>query len=193
MIKTYFIPSGLKLILVFVILLFVNFTKAQLSSTDSVQQISISKIHSPKRAATFSAMLPGLGQAYNKKYWKIPVIYIGFGALAYSFTINQQKFSKYKNAYAARIDGDPYTIDDYVNVYTDENLNTLQRYYHRYRDLSAIGVAAFYLLNIIDASVDAHFFTFDISDNLSLNIRPTLIPTAYGNAYNSGVSILIKL
>jgi Family of unknown function (DUF5683) len=149
--------------------------------------------HSPKKAAAMSAMLPGFGQAYNHKYWKIPVVYAGFGVLAYSFTINQKKYVQYRTAYANRIDGDPTTSDDYVNIYSDENLNTLQRYYHRYRDLSVIGIAAFYLLNIVDASVDAHFFTYDVSDNLSLHVCPTLINTARVNSYTGGISLVIKL
>jgi hypothetical protein len=163
-----------------------------MSATDTIKAQPLGT-HSPKKAASFSAMLPGLGQAYNKKYWKIPVIYVGFGALAYSINFNQQRFVKYRNAYVSRIDDDPTTVDDFVNIYSDENLNTLQRYYHRYRDLSVIGVAAVYLLNIIDASVDAHFFTFNISDDLSMQIRPSYINTAYRNAYVSGISVVIKL
>ena len=162
--------------------------------TTNVSPIPSKKIspHSPKKAALFSTALPGLGQAYNKKYWKIPIIYAGFAGLAYSYSINQSKFKTYRNAYKYRIDSDPNTIDAYVGVYTDENLNTLQKYYHRYRDLSVIGIAALYVLNIVDASVDAHLFKFDVSDDLSMQIEPTLINTATTNIYTGGIGLKIK-
>ncbi len=161
--------------------------------TTNVSPIPSKKIssHSPKKAALFSTALPGLGQGYNKKYWKIPVIYAGFAGLAYSYSINQTKFKTYRNAYKYRIDSDPNTTDAYVGVYTDENLNTLQKYYHRYRDLSVIGMAALYVLNIVDASVDAHLFKFDVSDNLTMNIAPTFINTS-SNTFTSGIGLKIK-
>lgn len=170
-------------------------TTAQVTVIDTTKSNTIpaKKIipHSPKKAALFSTAMPGLGQAYNKKYWKIPVIYAGFAGLAYSYSINQSKFTTYRNAYKYRIDSDPNTTDAYVGVYTDENLNTLQKYYHRYRDLSVIGMAALYVLNIVDASVDAHLFKFDVSDNLTMNIRPTLVNTS-ANTYTSGIGLKIK-
>lgn len=150
------------------------------------------KYHSPKKAAIMSALLPGLGQAYNKKYWKIPVIYAGFAGLIYSLNYNQTKYIKYRDAYKYRIDNDPATIDNYVGIYRDNDLFTLQKAYNRYRDLSVIGTTLLYLLNIIDASVDAHMFTFDVGDNLSFNIHPTLINTANIYQYNTGISLNIK-
>ena len=119
--------------------------------------------HSPRKAALLSTILPGAGQVYNKKYWKVPVIYAGAAGLAYSFQFNQSRYVKYRDAYKFRIDGDATTTDDYIGLYSDDNLNTLQKYYHRYRDLTVIGFVALYALNIIDASVDAHLFTFDVS------------------------------
>ena len=148
--------------------------------------------HSPKKAALFSTVLPGLGQAYNKKYWKIPVIYAGFASLGYFIVSNQTKYVQYRDAYKFRIDKDPLTVDDYEGKYTEENLNTLQRYYHRYRDLSVIGAGLLYIINIVDASVDAHLFTFNVDDDLSFIIRPTWINTASVNHYTSGVSLSIK-
>ena len=153
---------------------------------------TIKKYHSPKKAAIFSTVLPGLGQAYNKKYWKVPVIYGGFAALGYFINSNQTKYVKYRDAYKYRIDNDPLTIDNYVGKYSDENLNTLQSYYHRYRDLSVIGASLLYILNIVDASVDAHLFSFDVDDNLSFNIRPTWITTACVNHYTGGLSLTVK-
>ena len=104
-------------------------SKINQTATDSVLIIKkIEKKHSPKKAALFSTALPGLGQAYNKKYWKIPIIYAGFAGLGYAFSVNQTKFVNYRNAYKYRIDGDITTTDEYIGVYSDDNLNTLQKY-----------------------------------------------------------------
>jgi len=133
------------------------------------------KDHSPKKAVIMSAILPGLGQAYNKKYWKIPIIYGGLISLGYVVKFNNDNFQDFKKAYVYRVDDNPNTIDKYVDRYTTDNLNTLQDYYHRNRDLSAIGMTAFYLLNIIDAAVDAHLYQFElkVNDDLSLQMQPT--------------------
>ncbi len=145
------------------------------------------KYHSPKKASLMSTVVPGLGQVYNKKYWKVPIIYGGLAGLAYSFNFNQTQYVIFRDAYRDRLLGVP----DAYPRYTPDNLNTLQAYYLRFRNLSAIGISLLYLMNIIDASVDAHMFAFDVSDNLSLNIRPALINTAFSNHYSSGLSLNI--
>ena len=171
--------------------------KDQLTDTSKVDLIDSTKqlpqkLHSPRKATLMSTFCPGLGQIYNKKYWKVPVIYVGFAALAYSINFNQSKYKTYLNAYKDGLNNVP---DAYTNIYNynPEYLNNLQHYYHRYRDLSVIGVAALYLLNVVDACVDAHLFSFDVSENLSLHVQPTLINTAYNNQYRTGLSLTIKL
>lgn len=149
------------------------------------------KPHSPRKAALMSTALPGLGQIYNKKYWKVPLIYACVGGLTYSFQYNQSRYVKYRDAYKYRIDGDASTVDNYVGVYSDDNLSSLYSYYHRYRDLTVIGFAAVYLLNIVDAAVDAHLYHFDVSDDLSMEMRPTMMETTAGT-YNAGLSLRIK-
>lgn len=179
----------------FFLFLYTSGSYAQLTDTIKAETVNpkseTPNYHSPKKAAWFSTALPGLGQVYNKKYWKVPVIYVGFGALAYSFQFNQSGYVKFRNAYKLRIDDDPLTLDDYPQ-YQNADLEMLQKYYHRYRDLSAIGIAALYLLNIVDASVDAHMFTFDVSDDLTLQFHPTLINTANVNQYTTGIGLNIK-
>ncbi|MCW3072848.1 MAG: hypothetical protein JWO44_2738 [Bacteroidetes bacterium] len=150
------------------------------------------KYHSPKKAATFSAIVPGAGQVYNKKYWKLPIIYGGFAGLAYSFQFNQSRYVKYRDALKTRLDDDASTVDPYIDIYNDDQLTTLYQGYHRYRDLTVIGGVALYLLNIVDAAVDAHLFTFNVSDDLSLNIHPALINTAGKNQYTTGIGFNIK-
>lgn len=145
-------------------------------------------VHSPKRAALLSAMLPGLGQAYNKKYWKIPLVYAGIGTIGYFIGWNNKNYKIYRQAYNDIADGDKttnsfldieaakyYDLDNptqYNNFKT--GLSRQQDYLRRNRDLLIISMAAFYGLNIIDASVDAHFFDFDISEDLTFNWQPTL-------------------
>lgn len=135
--------------------------------------------HPPKKAALMSACLPGLGQVYNRKAWKVPIIYAGFGGLGYSLGFNQIYFKRYRNALRLRFDDDPTTNDVYP-LYSDDDLVTLKQYYQRFRDLSIIGMAALYTLNVIDAAVDAHLFYFDVSDDLSLQVTPYMIPTWQG-------------
>jgi hypothetical protein len=147
--------------------------------------------HSPKMAALMSTLIPGLGQTYNKKYWKVPVIYAGLAALAYSINFNQTKYITYLNAYKYRLEGGPISGDNYPE-FRDETLNEFQQYYHRYRNLSVIGASLLYIMNIVDASVDAHMFTFDVGDDLSFNFHPTLINIAHVNGYTTGLSLNIK-
>ncbi|MBK5286306.1 MAG: hypothetical protein JJE25_12975 [Bacteroidia bacterium] len=138
------------------------------------------RTHSASKAILYSAILPGAGQAYNKKYWKIPIIYAGIGALIYAIDYNQRNYSTFKSAYISRTDGDSLTIDNYPR-YTAENLRSLFEYYHRNRDLSYILASSLYILNILDAYVDAELFYFDVSDNLSLHSSPFILNSLNGD------------
>ncbi|MDO8951102.1 MAG: DUF5683 domain-containing protein, partial [Draconibacterium sp.] len=150
--------------------------------------VDAEKIHSPKKATIYSAILPGLGQAYNKKYWKIPIIYAGFGTIGYFIGWNNGFYSTYKIAYSDLTDGNPDT-DSYLDLEatkyydldnsTDFNnfksgLSKQSEYYRRNRVLLIISMVGFYGLNLIDASVDAHLFDFDISEDLTLNWQPAV-------------------
>ena len=177
--------------IVFVLLIFCAINvHGQILQTDSTKTQVVAKktteVHSPKKASLYSAILPGLGQAYNKKYWKIPIIYAGFGTLGYFIGWNNNFYKTYKQAYVDLTDGDESTnsyLDLEASKYYDLNnptdynnfktgLSKQQEYYRRNRDLLIISTVGFYGLNIIDASVDAHFFNFDISEDLSFNWQP---------------------
>jgi len=139
------------------------------------------KVHSVAKAAIFSAVLPGLGQAYNKKYWKIPIIYAGFVAIGYFVVTNNNEYTQFKEAYIYVANGDTVPTDNpYVGKYNKTQLNDAMEFYRRNRDLSIIIGALWYTLNILEAYVDAHFFDYDISDDLSLHISPSAVnvPTA---------------
>jgi hypothetical protein len=144
------------------------------------------ELHSPARAAIYSAILPGLGQAYNRKSWKIPVIYAGFAGLGYAIDFNQKKYTIYRQAFVYRLDGDSTTTDNFVGKYSDDNLRVLKDYYRKNRDLSVIGTVLLYAMNIIDAHVDAHLFDFDVSDNLSLRLAP-------GNYWDNKTLVAFRL
>lgn len=159
------------------------------------------RLHSPKKATIMSAVLPGLGQTYNRKYWKLPIIYGGFAGLLYSIGFADKRYKNYKEAYILRVDGDPKTIDKYDPQkdndevkYSQDGLLQLKEYYRKNRDLSYILTAGLYILNIIDANVDAHFFDFDISKDLSLNITPHIYNnTAFSGGVTASLGLTLKL
>lgn len=152
----------------------------------------------PHKASIYSAVLPGLGQAYNGKYWKIPIIYGGFAGLGAMVVFYDKGYVRYRTAYQYRTDGNPATIDEFANDsrYTEEILTSFKDFYRRQRDQSVIFMFAFYALNIIDATVDAHFLNFDVSEDLSLRIEPAgesfLTGSFYQNQNAIGLRCSIK-
>lgn len=163
------------------------------TNTDTAQPEG-PKPHSAHKASIYSLVLPGLGQAYNKKYWKIPVIYAGFGALAYNFSINRKEMIKFTEAYRYRINGDTYPTDnEYVARYTNPNdLLKGRDFYRRRVELSIIFSAAWYLLNVVDAAVDAHFYDYDVSENLSLSVEPAYISTPFDPVGTGGIRLTMN-
>ena len=119
----------------------------------------------PSKAAFFSAVLPGLGQAYNKKYWKIPIVYAGIGTGIYFYNQNTKDYNRFRDAYKRRLAG--FEDDEFQGI-SEDRLIDAQRTASRNRDVSLIVSIAFYLLNIVDANVDAHLRQYNISDDLSL-------------------------
>ncbi len=154
----------------------------KITAADSIDIAFEKPKHSPRKATIYSAVLPGMGQIYNKKYWKVPLVYIGFGAFGYFIDWNNDQYLIYKQAYADLRDDDPNTNsfqqfneDGRWDSQMQQFSNRLERAKdnaRRNRDLVIISTAAFYVLNIIDASVDAHFFDFDISDDLTFKWVP---------------------
>jgi hypothetical protein len=154
----------------------------------------LAKQHSPKKATWMSACLPGLGQIYNKKYWKVPIIYAGFGVLTYLIVFNTDYYLTYKCAYIEAANGDSTgNYSDIVKKYTKDGILSSREYYRRNLELTILVTAIWYALNIIDAAVDAHLFTFNIDKDVSLRIEPTMIPPAaqYRN-YSSGVKLSLR-
>jgi len=121
-----------------------------------------------------SACLPGLGQIYNKKYWKLPLVYGGLGALTYMVIDNNRKYQDFKIAYQYRTDNIESTVDNYPER-TEDQLQKAREVYRSNLELSVILTAGVYIINIIDASVDAHLYDFNISDDLSMRITPNFL------------------
>jgi len=132
-------------------------------------------LHSQNKAILYSAILPGLGQIYNKKYWKVPIIYGAGGAMVYFIGYNHLKYKKFKEALYTD-STEPVIIDG--RPYPPSVLARGRDFYRRYRDLSVLAFGAIYFLNIVDAMVDANFFYYDVSDDLSLNINPAIFNTS---------------
>jgi len=103
----------------------------------------------------------------------VPIIYAGFAGMGYLIRFNHQRYREFEDALLQRYDNDPATIDEYSGLYTDDNLRSLSDFYRRNRDFSVVGMALIYTLNIIDAHVDAHLFTFDTGDDLSIRWSPS--------------------
>ena len=167
--------SVMRFIFLITFLFFVSYSFSQAAKlvSDTTKKTSV---HSPKKAVILSAIIPGLGQAYNKKYWKIPIVYAALGTTIYIFDYNNKLYKEYKRSYISKTYTD--TLHGKIfDPHPDKSVSQVQEYeitYHKHRDLSVILTALFYTLNIADAYVDAHLMSFDVSDNLSLNILPSL-------------------
>ena len=166
----------------------------------------------PVRATMLAVALPGLGQIYNKKYWKTPIVYLGFGGVAYSIHYFSSYYSTYMTAYQDFIDdvagtnsyldiitADPSTYDrlNYPDTYSsslesqykDAMLAKID-YFKKYRDFSYIGIGLWYLLTILDAHVDACLFNYDVSDNLGVDIIP--LAMIQQNSIQTGINLSVK-
>src|SRR5690606_32999423 len=135
------------------------------------------------KALLYSAIIPGGGQFYNRKYWKIPIVYGGFVALGVSINFNQNYYSEFVRELNYRGDGDPLTEPKYdEELIPSSRIIEARDYYRRYRDLCIIGVGVMYGLNIVDAYVDAELSNFDISEDLSMRVSPSFQFDPFGPA-----------
>jgi hypothetical protein len=166
------------------------------------------------KATMMAVSFPGLGQVYNRKYWKIPIVYAGFGALIYSANYNSKNYKTYIKAYQdftdaipetqsyiPLISADPKTYDPvlYPESYLPANATAYEEgmlrmvdYYKRYRDLSYIGIGAWYMLSILDANVDASLFNYDINNNLDITFVPMQV-TLPGGYMGAGISVDLRI
>lgn len=154
------------------------------------------KGHDPAKAAILSAVLPGAGQYYNKKYWKIPVVYVGIGGLSAWLAYNSYELNNINAAYRTYFDGDTLTNGFYKNYSTKSQLAIKRKEYKRSLDISAISLGVWYLLNIVDATVDAHLIDFDVNQDISISLAPDIkMKNAYSldikDNFYTGVSMKV--
>lgn len=145
--------------------------------------------NAPAKAAFYSAVFPGLGQAYNKSYWKIPLVYIAIGTPLYFYLDNNSQYNRYRDAFKSRLAG--FENDEFIGILTDEDLVEAQKLFRENRDLSLLLTIAAYILNIVDANVEAHLNQFNISDDLSM--RPSAIQNFSTGEQAFGLSLNLKL
>lgn len=157
--------------------------------SDSIQTIESIDPLSPSRAAFYSAILPGLGQAYNKKYWKIPIVYGAIGTGVYFYNWNKNELDRYKTAYNQRINGFPDEFDgqDGNPFISEDGLVRAQNVYIKNRDLSLFITLGLYALNIIEANVDAHLD--DKAFNKNLSLKPNFYYDPVQNTTVAGIYI----
>lgn len=157
--------------------------------TKKTRNDSTAKKHDPRKATIRSAILPGWGQAYNRKYWKIPIVYGALGITASVFNFNLQQYHKVRFAYITLRDtvhaDYPRVAAELQPFITNNDLNSLRNYRDEFRkniDYSVLFFLLFWGLNVVDATVDAHLKEFDVSKDLSLKIKPTIsnMPYAMG-------------
>lgn len=161
----------------------------------------------PTRVVWMGAIIPGYGQIINRSYWKLPIVYTGFLACGYAITLNSTKYENYKQAYKDISDTNDktnsfmdllpagYSVDNFPGGRTglQNNLKSFYDQYRRYRDLSIIATIGYYAITIVEAYVDAQLFDFDISTDLSMHVRPSLLQNAYGRSNTPGLQVSLSL
>jgi hypothetical protein len=204
--------------IMFFLLFFLVLSQHEMMAQDTiavpVKSKKVLKLSSMK-ATMMAAALPGSGQIYNRKYWKIPLVYGGFGAIGYFVVNNTTMYSKYTKAYQDFTDKVPST-NSYINlirgidpqsydtVIYPESANASDYaavknglirqidYFRKYRDLSYLGIAAWYIISILDANVDASLSDYDIGENINLAIAPVQVPGYYFATMGVNVSLRIN-
>nr|WP_294784919.1 DUF5683 domain-containing protein [uncultured Flavobacterium sp.] len=159
--------------------------KTTIISKDSLTSETIDPLR-PAKASFFSAILPGLGQVYNKKYWKVPLVYGAIGTSTYLYLDNHKKYNIYRDEYKNRLAGNVSETSSLAGL--DENrLIRIQKGFQRNRDLSALFIVGFYILNIIDANIDAALSQFNVDEKLAF--KPAIIKNDIASNNNFGFAI----
>jgi hypothetical protein len=162
--------------------------QSKMTSTKDAFKLDLYDPLAPARSAFYSAIVPGLGQAYNGSYWKIPLVYAGIGTSLYLVLENDKQYNRYRDAYKSRLAG--FENDEFQNILSDDGLINAQKQFRQNKEFAILATAAFYLLNIVDANVDAHLKQFDVSEDLS--IRPVFEPNFLSGNIDYGLTLNFK-
>ena len=205
LLKCHFYPKDQSLIwsqlLVFLFVLLFSNTQLQAQSTVVEFENSTDSVyryfpdHSPSKATWMSAALPGLGQYYNQMYWKIPIIYAGFSTLVFFVSENKYQYNRFKEAYAISIEipEGQTSSNPLVNNYNSEQLLSQREYYQSSLEMSYILTGIFYILQIVDAAVDANLYGYDIDEDLTISVQPQWVPTEAGIRMAPGIGFSWKI
>lgn len=193
--------GGILIVMCFLLQINYNKSVAQNINNDSISirennqiaktTFTKSKNHSPKLATWLSVVVPGAGQVYNKKYWKVPIIYAAASGAIYGVWFNTKHYNEFRDAYIERLQTGQNHETYYARL-QQETLVSARDYYRYYRDLSYIGLGAVYVLQIIDAAVDAHFFDFVIKDDLTVHITPMIVPQTASSFTSTQLLVSLK-
>ena len=170
---------------------------------DAAVSYKTNDVSDVKKATTLACIFPGAGQIYNKSYWKVPFVIGGFASMIYCIDWNNRGYQRFKKAYALLADYDKNPdkypdgpTDEFHGRYSADFIRNLRNNYRRNRDLCIIVSGALYVLQIVDAHVDAHLKDYDISDDLSMNLEPlvdyTFVPSLGGNRPVFGFNMSLK-
>ena len=187
----------MRTIFAFFTVLLISYSAGQAQHIDSLynerdtllaqESVDYSKRFDPRKASLYSAILPGLGQAYNKKYWKIPFVYGGFTALGLTINFYHKHYTNFRTDLFAEIDDNPSTRN--LSGYNEQQLRRLIERSRRERDFYIIISGAFYLIQIAEAHINAHLKEFEINPELKVQVQPTL---RYTEGFNSGFLLTFK-
>lgn len=189
--------SNIKIFCFVICCFIIQVTYSQDDNIDSIIKsdsiVTINEIdfnpNSPSKAAFYSAILPGLGQIYNKKYWKLPFVYGALGTSTYAYLWNNDNYNRYRDAYKLSVSGKPHEFDeDSGNYLSDEGLKRAQRQYKEDRDLSLLITVGLYALQVIEASVNAHLMQMNNTSN-KLSFNPKFVVDPITSKFVSGLSI----
>ncbi len=154
---------------------------------------TVQNYKNPGRAALYSALLPGLGQAYNGNFWKIPIVYTAVGTMIFWADYNNKNYHRFKTAYVYKTDTLASTIDEFGDNVSADNLLYYTKKHRRNRDLSIIVAVVFYAFNIVDAAVDSYMSDYDVGDDITMSIEPSLFQTINNkNAYGLSLNFRFK-
>ncbi len=154
-----------------------------------IKSILDKKYPNPNRAAAMSFILPGAGQVYNKKYWKVPIVYGALFGLGYFATDSNRQYNRFAAAYLTVVDDDPATINPFPTL-SESSLRTIRDRFNKQRQQGYVFFTAGWLLNALDAYVDAHLASFDVNEDISAHIQPVGIPSPNNTSYGLSITFV---